>query len=579
MISQAEKEQFRRHAQNLADVEGCRCNPMEKDPDEILRFWHESKQKYLYKLLGEEVILSKKVTYNQDEEVLREEMTHMISRNRFFTEQLLDRLERATKPIWEGPFGGCSCNKAAEFYDVVRSMLSVHNLIDGRVPTSVTSVVMGKEIQLTAGQKAMRALGRLAGILDLADEFEDFRIAHSQVLNQRTISGVLHLSIHPLDYATASDNANGWSSCMSWEDNGCYRLGTVEMMNSPMVLCTYLTGSNTMYDVGGHEWNSKKWRAWAIVTEDVILVNRQYPYDNDSVAMTIVNWIKELAKENLGWEYCETELALKYQNYGLCFRTNYMYNDVGGNHTGAIGIHVEPHAHCSWTNKVINFSGPANCMWCGEEIKYHDNQEEANTLCCPTCRDGYICTCCGQHLTEDEVNWGPDDQPYCCDCYNENFSYCDYCDSAVPVEESLFIEIGVDEELLGSLVRASGKESSAYKKYRVWWGTAYDDRFCLPEYFSVNICNRCIREDKGINPETDILYDVAMPYNHYKSYWRTSYNSVCTIDPSKVSFNQANDLFCFFHEDEDKDGSLTEIWSKLWADFVARMVKQGSIEI
>ena len=49
-------------------------------------------------------------------------------------------------------------------------------------------------------------------------------------------------------------------------DEGSYRLGTVEMMNSPMVICAYLSGKNQMDINGVYEWNSKKWRAWAIVS-------------------------------------------------------------------------------------------------------------------------------------------------------------------------------------------------------------------------------------------------------------------------------------------------------------------------
>ena len=37
MISQSDKEQFRRYAENCADVSGDKANPYERDPDEILR--------------------------------------------------------------------------------------------------------------------------------------------------------------------------------------------------------------------------------------------------------------------------------------------------------------------------------------------------------------------------------------------------------------------------------------------------------------------------------------------------------------------------------------------------------------
>ena len=76
----------------------------------------------------------------------------------------------------------------------------------------------------------MRVLSKIATAYNLPG-FEDFRIAQSLVTNQANLKGYITLSIHPLDYMTMSDNNCGWDSCMSWQEEGCYRQGTVEMMN------------------------------------------------------------------------------------------------------------------------------------------------------------------------------------------------------------------------------------------------------------------------------------------------------------------------------------------------------------
>ena len=578
MISQSDKEQFRKYAESCADVSGDKANPYERDPDEILRFWEDSKSKYLYKLLGEQAIISKKVSYSRETEQLRNEMTEMLNRQYAFVSQFCHQLEIAMKPEWNR--NGMAKNSAAQFYDTVRMMMSATHLIDGRVPASITGVVMGKEIQLTMGQKSMRALSRIAALLNMSEAFEDFRIAHSQVLNQKNITGNLCLSIHPLDYATASDNANGWSSCMSWQESGCYRLGTVEMMNSPMVLCAYLTGNNTMYDVGDSTWNSKKWRAWAIVTPDVVLVNRQYPYDNNDVATAVVDWIKELAHQNLGWEYNKTELDCCYGDYGMSFRTNYMYNDVGGEHPGAIGAYVKP-VSSRWNSgtNVINFSGVANCMWCGVEIPYEGNPDEANTLCCVNCRDGFVCCGCGQHIAEDDVYFSPNGDAYCCDCYNENFTCCDNCGDAIAIEDSTLFEIGVDEELLDQLVRAEGKDSAAFKKYQMYWITQKTNNLSLPNSFKATLCNCCLEYRAHLDARTDILYDIVMPYSAYKSYWNPGYHTVgAALNPTEVTFAQANEVFRFFESYEDTDGSLSRVWKTMWQDYTSRLVKAGVID-
>lgn len=575
VISQADKEQFRLHAKNCCDLSEIRTNPYEADPDVILRFWEENKQRYLYKLLGEEVILTRHITYNKAPVELQNEMSNMCHRNHAFIHNLLETLDLATKPAWDDFYHTAPKNNAARFYTTVRDMLQVENLIDGRVPISVSNVIMGKEIQLTYGQKSMRAIGRIAGLLGMSEAFEDFRIAHSQVLNQRTISGDLHLSIHPLDYATASDNANGWSSCMSWQEQGCYRLGTVEMMNSPMVICAYLTGRNTLHDIGDKDWNSKKWRAWAIVNKDVILVNRQYPYDNDSLATMVIDWIKQLAKDNLDWEYQDTKKEFRYCDYGMTFSTNYMYNDTTNGMPGAPGIHME---ETSYDVHKYNFSGPAVCMWCGEEIPYDGNSEDAGTLCCHKCRDGYTCSCCGDSLNASDVCWGPDDMPYCNDCYSENFSTCDHCDEVRNTFDSMYtLEMGVDLTLLTNLVKKEGKESAAYKKYRQYWWGSVNEELSYPDCFRTNICETCL-SDYGIHPE-HLLYLVPMPYEFYIRSWDQSYMRVNTLDPTKVTFDQANDVFNFYRDYEDSDGSLERIWKTMWTNHIANLVKQGSINL
>ena len=81
-----------------------------------------------------------------------------------------------------------------------------------------------------------------------------------------------------------STNDYNWNSCMDWTGSGEYRRGTVEMMNSPMVICAYLKSDVQQMHFNGYEWPSKKWRAWIVVNKDAILCNRNYPYTNDNLA-------------------------------------------------------------------------------------------------------------------------------------------------------------------------------------------------------------------------------------------------------------------------------------------------------
>lgn len=574
MIERYDMSQFHTHAYDCADL-GDACKP-HADVEHILRFWDFHKSLYLYDLLGGELIINKTFTYNRTANQLGDDMRMMCSHHTGFIGNFLHNLETVLKPKW----GMGRPDKNAIFYDTVCNMLNTINLIEGRVPNNASAVVMGKEIQLTAGQKSMRALGRIASLLNMDEDFEKFRIAHSQVLNQRTVQGELHLSIHPLDFATASDNHNGWSSCMSWESRGCYRLGTVEMMNSPMVLCAYMTGKNVMGGVGGGEWNSKKWRAWVIVHKDIILVNRQYPYHNDDIAAAVVDWIKELAKSNLNWDYQETDTDLNFSDLGFQFECDHMYNDVGcENHAGAYGAHIAQ----AYAHRQLNFSGPAVCMCCGSEIPYYGDDDGANTLCCESCRDSIRCCCCGQEMDPEEVSWANNGQAYCYDCYNENFSHCETCGDEVDNEDATFLEMGVDGDLLESLIRAEGPDSAIYNWNRNHWGFNRGELAPMPESLSNTLCNRCLMSN-GIDRDEDILYDIQMPFEHYKciNYMNrsSSYSYVsAALNPLTVGYGQFVQVFSPYPTYADTDGSFERVWRKVWADYTRRLIDHGIIEV
>lgn len=86
-----------------------------------------------------------------------------------------------------------------------------------------------KPLELKSDMKLMRMMAKIVDWFELDKEaFEQFRILHSRVLNDRMINADIVLSIHPLDYLTMSDNACDWESCMNWYQGGDYRLGTVE---------------------------------------------------------------------------------------------------------------------------------------------------------------------------------------------------------------------------------------------------------------------------------------------------------------------------------------------------------------
>ena len=278
----------------------------------------------------------------------------------------------------------------------------------------------------------MKALGKIASAYGLnMSNFEDFRIKVSQILNQKVLKGNLCLSIHPLDYVTMSDNNSDWSSCMSWMDNGCYRQGTVEMMNSPMVIVAYLTASEPM-DVCGLEWNNKKWRELMIVNKDLITNIKSYPYFNSNLTKAALSLLRELAAKNLPeWNFDET--LRKYEpneyvyvdDYKLMIypSSNAMYNDFLN----------DPYMNAAYFNKDLyccantdddgyirihfNYSGKSECMGCGREADFYDNEGHLMGECCDTV---VFCAICGESYRDEDELTCVDGRLLCPDCFDDN---------------------------------------------------------------------------------------------------------------------------------------------------------------
>ena len=233
------------------------------------------------------------------------------------------------------------------------------------------------------------------------------------------------------------------------------------------VFMVYLKGMDEVElpNFGPVKWNSKKWRAWAIVNKDIVLVNRQYPYHNDNIGIAVVDWIKELAQKNLGWSYGETEARLDYSAYGFSFDCGYMYNDICGCHAGCVAPHIQKNTIFHHGNHSVWFSGPAECMWCGREIKW-DEGNDSGTLTCPECHGATRCVCCGEVVYGDYAYWGPDDQPYCADCYSDNFTNCDHCDDMVPQEEAISLEFPIVQHVMTKYIHETPVGSSGCPRRR-----------------------------------------------------------------------------------------------------------------
>lgn len=387
--------------------------------DYLFRFWDANKSEYLANMFGGELILSKEISYKRDIEDLIDDLNC-----RLYKDSSSDTPEaRFINKFYfyknEAFYGNYTLKDAWD--RLCSSEVLARNVYDGETVSVPTPD--GKEIKIAYGCRATKAIGKLAKAFGIDEGFEEFRIAHSMVLNQKELKGNLCLSIHPMDYFTMSDNNCDWSSCMSWYENGCYRMGTVEMMNSPMVIVAYLTAKDEMSVPGGFKWNSKKWRELYIVNKDIITNVKAYPYKNENLTKSVIAWLKELA-ENAGiakydevpfsWCYGYQNDSPRLASTGIRLEpeTCSMYNDFESD-AGQWSYLREDLPHND--KYYICYSGETECVCCGEVNHYFDCE---GSLVCDECEEIIYCDDCGERIYEGDDSYTVDGQTICSNCYN-----------------------------------------------------------------------------------------------------------------------------------------------------------------
>ena len=427
--------------------------------DHFLRFWDEAKEPF-FRAFGEQFIIKKEVRLIKDSDELADDMYVALVNGSWVIREFVSSYKEALQRINADNGDRDMFYRLKSFVDDYEML--VKNIYEGpgfTIPAKYTKD--NRPLVVNANCKVVKMLGKIATALGVempvwycsecgtyyADDrnicsicaksvtrtsgYEMFRQAHSQVLNQKQIKGNLCLSIHPLDYITMSDNNCGWTSCMSWMDEpGDYRLGTIEMMNSPCVIVAYVESKEPMWTPGG-DWNSKRWRQLYIVTREVILGNRQYPYNSDELQGVAIRWIRDLMTQIPGYgPYPEETIQLKNDSWNTVrdkkirfdFHCNYMYNDVYDFRLAYVAdqkIDDDDHYSC-------NFSGPAVCTGCGDIIEL--DEVDAHIVQCRACDGHWRCDFCGDwHSSYDDCYTVDDDYIACDWCYHNELSECEVC--------------------------------------------------------------------------------------------------------------------------------------------------------
>lgn len=383
----------------------------DNSPDSValaLREWDKSKEQ-MCQLLGGNLILRKEVLFTEPEDRLRSNLVNNVKIRTF--------VDDFKECVAHGGYAELIGHR----YDLM-NLVRYDDLITNSFSDEPFEVHLRGDknpTKIQRGCKPVKALRHFAEVYNISS-YEDFRLEHSRICNLKKLKGTLCLSIHPLDFMTMSDNDSDWTSCMSWREDGEYHLGTIEMMNSPCVIMAYLESSTPM-DMGkGATWSNKKWRSLYVVDDRIITEIKGYPYQSSDLSTAVLEWVRELARDNLGWTQF-TGKVTRHRGHSAIdndfelsfdFRTYYMYNDFGCKdyHLCLIGTDSDERI-------VIRYSGYPTCIWCGRRIPVDEDHPTDCLLgeCCCSSVSKTYCSCCEERI-HGEVYW-IGDSPLCYDCY------------------------------------------------------------------------------------------------------------------------------------------------------------------
>ena len=378
--------------------------------EKYLEEWGKNNIK-LYKLLGNQLIYKMPITIKKPDEALESDLHSLEGRHDFI--DAFEELYFALKEI-EPAYSKCRNDWMP--------LLNTSYLKANKVLRTHNVNFMGKTLKISEGTKLFKALNKIVifvtnnynnleqkdkdelkqfpNLKSLSYLLEDFRICHSIIFNNKILKGNLCLSIHPLDFMTMSDNNNNWSSCMSWKETGCYRTGTVEMMNSNLVICAYLDSEkNFFFNESGTEvseeytWNNKKWRQLFYCHKDIIVSGKAYPYSNTDLTMMVLEKLRELAKENWNQTY-----AYGIEPYRDMIHINTLYK-FNRNRMWAKGIDSRKHNIIFDTHAMYNdiFNDKGTTYWCiRNKVKKNLILNLSGKVCCP---------CCGEYNVVEKIDY------------------------------------------------------------------------------------------------------------------------------------------------------------------------------
>lgn len=272
-------------------------------------------------------------------------------------------------------------------------------------------------LELKTNTKIMKAIQKILKYIEYPNMnlFEQWRNKISDLTTTTKIRGKLVLSIHPLDFSTLSDNECGWRSCvrMMHDDVGEYSASLTEMMNSNCAIVAYLESNHKKFIFNFNEIPNKSWRQLFYCHKDIICGGKSYPYFSKELTEQVLSIIRQLAKDNLNWNYQygpqlyrdnhffsqshTRSCDLKEDKKQIIFYTYGYYNDFTADHDTEY-LCVRNYIP---KGKKISVSGPATCLMCGDKLVDVDTIRDCDIDSIIDVYDGGICRSCYAHACNE----------------------------------------------------------------------------------------------------------------------------------------------------------------------------------
>ena len=428
------QEQFNRvieYSQSLDDI----CT------DELFATWAEKKA-WMYDALGGLIYeYPKTVTFSLDEDT-----------RQMYMDEFIDTVGNI-----DGSLAEFIKQNADGFYENKTVKMFKHN---------------GDTINV--GMKINKAIGRYWKEEIDYDVITDLQNDYSRIIQQNKVSGHLCLSIHPLDFLSASENQHNWRSCHALD--GEYRVGNLSYMGDNCTIMAYLKSDSDVilpHFPSDVPWNNKKWRCWFFFDRNngLVYAGRQYPFHSE-VALDIIkdNIFKKLIKNqtfanpvNMSWKHnCDSTVMINNKRYEL----NDTYMTIGGDlvkikslvQDAENSLHFNDLTRSSFykpitlrytnsrDNKPMIVGHQCNCLRCNSNRIYNSD--------CVLCSDCAIedetvdvewiveCAHCGKRILEENAILN-NDEYYCIDCVESNSYSCANCGAKIC---TLFDETYIDKD-------------------------------------------------------------------------------------------------------------------------------------